>query len=125
MIDHIDLPVRDYRTSFDFYLAALAPLGYAPGWQPAPTAGCLLAPTPAGPAPVLWLHQDEQARGDLHLAFLAPDRRTVDAFHAAAVSAGGEDNGAPKERPEYHPDYYAAYVLDPDGANIEAVCHHA
>src|SRR5512147_2508206 len=115
MIDHIDLPVRDYQASRDFYLAALAPLGYTAGWQPAPTVGCLLAPIPAGPpAPTLWLHEDPHARSDMHLAFLAPDRTTVKAFHAAALAAGGTDNGAPGERPEYHPGYYAAYVLDPD-----------
>jgi len=124
MIDHLDLPVRDHATSRAFYLAALAPLGYRPGPEPAPGVGALLAPTPGGLAPVLWLHHDPGARGDVHLAFLAPDRATVEAFHAAALAAGGTDGGAPAERPEYHPGYYAAYVRDPDGANVEAVCHH-
>ena len=125
MIDHIDLPVHDIAASRDFYTAALAPLGYTPGPQLTATVGCLLAPVPGGvAAPVLWLHEDPEARGDVHVAFTAADRATVHAFHHAARAAGGKDNGAPRERPEYHPGYYAAYVLDPDGANVEAVCHH-
>ena len=59
----------------------------------------------------------------MHIAFIAPDRATVDAFHVAALAAGGRDNGAPGLRPRYHADYYGAYVLDPDGHNVEAVCH--
>ena len=116
MIDHIDLPVRDIAASRDFYTAALAPLGYTPGPQLTATVGCLLAPVPGGvAAPVLWLHEDPEARGDVHVAFTAADRATVHASHHAARAAGGKDNGAPRERPEYHPGYYAAYVLDPDG----------
>ena len=102
MIDHIDLPVRDIAASRDFYTAALAPLGYTPGPQLTATVGCLLAPVPGGvAAPVLWLHEDPEARGDVHVAFTAADRATVHAFHQAARAAGGKDNGAPRERPEY------------------------
>jgi catechol 2,3-dioxygenase-like lactoylglutathione lyase family enzyme len=69
-----------------------------------------------------FIRQGERA-APLHLAFAAPDRQTVDAFHAAALAAGGADNGAPGLRPRYHADYYGAYVIDPDGHNVEAVCH--
>ena len=77
-----------------------------------------------GPKPYFWV---DGARpppvSGVHVSFAAPDRETVDAFHAAALAAGGTDNGAPGPRPIYHPGYYGAFVLDPDGNNIEAVCH--
>lgn len=130
MIDHLDLPVSDYHRSRRFYAAALAPLGYQPGWEPAPGAGCFTVQIPGAPAgsrsPVFWLHQDgESAVAGLHLAFSAGSASAVRAFYDAALSTGGVDNGAPGERPQYHPGYFAAYVLDPDGVNVEAVCHSA
>src|SRR6185369_12157346 len=78
-----------------------------------------------GPAgkPVLWLHETAEKPAHLHLAFTASDRTQVDAFYAAALEAGGKDNGPPGLRPHYHANYYAAFVIGPDGHNIEAVCH--
>ena len=73
----------------------------------------------------LCLFQTEQKPAHLHLAFVAENREQVDAFHRAALEAGGKDNGAPGPRPQYHASYYAAFVIDPDGHNIEAVCHEA
>ena len=73
--------------------------------------------------PWFWIAEEDATRGKLHVALTAPDRESVDAFHAAALAAGGVDNGAPGPRPHYHHDYYGAFVLDPDGHNIEAVCH--
>jgi catechol 2,3-dioxygenase-like lactoylglutathione lyase family enzyme len=132
MIDHMTMRVSDYGKSKAFYLAALAPLAYSLmvemehdgtkiagfGWtradgrkkvdwwivQTAPAAGLAVS-------------------GPTHLALLAKDRGEVAAFYQAALSAGGRDNGAPGVRPHYHADYYGAFVLDPDGNNIEAVCH--
>ena len=120
MFDHVKFGVRDYEASKAFYLAALAPLGLAAGSEGSPDYGielclkgnaslCLFA-TPEKPA-------------HLHLAFTAETRAQVDAFHRAALAAGGKDNGAPGLRPRYHATYYAAFVIDPDGHNIEAVCH--
>ncbi len=123
MIDHVALPVTDHAVSRAFYVQALAPLGYRPGPEPAPGVGALVADRPGlGPVPDLWLREDPTGARAVHLALAAPDRASVDAFHAAALAAGGTDHGAPGLRP-YHPDYYAAYVLDPDGVNVEAVCH--
>ena len=117
LIDHVQLVVRDLAASRRFYQAVL---------------GVLNIPLVEGPdffwADELFVSTKESraARGELtgriHLAFQAPDRATVDRFHPAAVAAGGKDNGAPGERP-YHPGYYAAFVLDPDGNNIEVVHH--
>jgi catechol 2,3-dioxygenase-like lactoylglutathione lyase family enzyme len=122
-IDHLTLLVRDLDASTRFYRAALAPFGVnvieepgpPDGWGPAVMVG------PPG-SEDLGLSPGEPAAA-VHVAFLAPDRATVDAFHAAAVAAGGTDNGAPGLRPLYHAGYYGAYVLDPDGNNVEAVFH--
>jgi catechol 2,3-dioxygenase-like lactoylglutathione lyase family enzyme len=117
MIDHVYIPVRDLATAEAFYLGALAPLGYTGLIERPGVAG--LGP---GRKPDFFLREGEP--GDpVHVAFAAPDRATVDAFHAAALAAGGIDNGGPGPRPEYHPHYYGAFVLDPDGHNVEAVCH--
>lgn len=121
MLDHLGFAVADVARSRAFYAAALAPLGMGvhsegPGWAMFGRAG----------APQLWIGAPEVAGpvpGHIHFALLAPDRAAVDAFHAAAVAAGGRDNGGPGLRPQYHPSYYAAFVIDPDGHNIEAVCH--
>jgi catechol 2,3-dioxygenase-like lactoylglutathione lyase family enzyme len=131
MIDHISLPVSDFARSRAFYDKALAAVGYkvtmeitnAPdylgaGYGPEGTPeaafwiGASRAPAPAPVSP------DGQ-----HVAFQAPGRGAVDAFHNAALAAGGSDNGPPGLRPHYHPNYYAAFVLDPDGHRLEAVCH--
>ncbi|HUJ76081.1 MAG TPA: VOC family protein [bacterium] len=117
MIDHLILHVRDAARSKQFFLAALQPLGIGVAMEFGGSVGL-----GAGGKPVLWIAPGA-THGNSHLAFTAPDRKTVDAFHRAAVAAGGKDNGGPGLRPHYHASYYAAFVLDPDGNNIEAVCH--
>ncbi|MCB9729264.1 MAG: VOC family protein [Deltaproteobacteria bacterium] len=118
MIDHLTLHVRDVAHSKAFYLAALAPLGYAVCMDFGEYVGL-----GAGGKPDLWLAPGGPLRPETHIAFAARDRAAVDAFHAAALAAGGEDNGQPGLRPQYHPGYYGAFALDPDGHNVEAVCH--
>ncbi len=119
MIDHVTLRVRDLPTAKSFYAAALAPLGYQVAKEFPGTIGLC-----AGGMFDLWLTADADARPQ-HLAFSAPSRAAVDAFHAAALAAGGRDNGPPGVRLEYHPNYYAAFAFDPSGHNVEAVCHLA
>jgi catechol 2,3-dioxygenase-like lactoylglutathione lyase family enzyme len=124
VLDHLGISVSDLARSRAFYASALAPLGYtlqrelsddktgervAVGFgMPGKAAFWIVPGTPAS---------------SMHLAFAAINRAAVDAFHPVALAAGGRDNGAPGERPHYHADYYGAFVLDPDGYNIEAVCH--
>ncbi len=120
MLDHISLAVSDAVVSKTFYLEALAPLGYEVVMEFNGAVGL-----GAAGKPDLWLQQGARTTPRLHIAFTAPDRASVDAFHAAALRAGGVDNGAPGLREHYHPSYYGAFVLDPDGHNIEAVCHQA
>ena len=118
MLDHIGIRVSDYERSKRFYGAALAPLGYTLMFEhPISGAGFGRAGKPD-----FWITQGSPAPS-LHLAFASESRSTVGAFHRAGLAAGGRDNGAPGLRPEYHPTYYGAFVLDPDGHNIEAVCH--
>ena len=117
MLDHLSLGVRDLAASRAFYEAALAPLGYGVVMEREGTVA--FGPTAR---PIFWLAAREPCTG-VHLAFQAPDRQHVDAFHAAALAAGGHDNGGPGVRPQYHPHYYGAFVHDPDGNNAEAVCH--
>jgi catechol 2,3-dioxygenase-like lactoylglutathione lyase family enzyme len=125
MIDHLSIVVSNFEASRSFYLRALAPTGHtrlvelsgAPG-GPARSAGFCHAD-----GTDLWISPGAAGGPPVHLALRVPTRAAVDAFHAAAIAAGGRDNGAPGLRPHYHPDYYGAYVLDPDGHNIEAVCH--
>jgi catechol 2,3-dioxygenase-like lactoylglutathione lyase family enzyme len=120
MLDHMGLSVSDYERSKTFYEKALAPLGLTLMMEPAPGVGGF----GDGRMPFFWIDTRGSApSGRLHVAFAADGRATVDAFHAAALEAGGTDNGAPGVREIYHPSYYGAYVLDPDGHNIEAVCH--
>jgi len=119
MFDHIGLKVKDLTKSRRFYAAALAPLGAEVQSQGEGFVGI----GPKG-QPRLWLSQGE-AQGVAHVAFFSKDRAGVAAFHRAAVGAGGKDNGAPGLRPHYHKDYYGAFVIDPDGNNVEAVCHKA
>ena len=129
MIDHTGIIVADVARSRLFYAAALAPIGYR-----------VLAEIPAAvsgstevigfgepPKPDFWISGATAGRPvnhpPLHVAFRVANRTQVDAFFHAAIAAGGRDNGAPGLRPHYHPNYYGAFVLDPDGHNIEAVCH--
>ncbi|UNE64424.1 VOC family protein [Xanthomonas oryzae] len=124
VIDHVGLACRDLQTSTAFYQAALAPLGIALLVE-------LTAEQTGGRAhagfgserPFLWLGSSAQTPGTPHVALTATDRASVDAFHRAALAAGGRDHGAPGLRPHYHASYYSAFVLDPDGNNCEAVCH--
>jgi catechol 2,3-dioxygenase-like lactoylglutathione lyase family enzyme len=123
MIDHIGLPVADLPAALAFYDQALASLGITRVMQfPEEGAPLGVGYGTAG-KPFFWLQAGQGLAGPLHVAFAAPDNATVDAFHAAALAAGGRDNGAPGPRPEYHPGYYGAFVLDPDGNNVEAVNH--
>jgi catechol 2,3-dioxygenase-like lactoylglutathione lyase family enzyme len=123
MIDHIGFPVSDYARARDFYLKALAPLGYTlimevqQNEHDAPAAGF----GRDGKAD-FWIGGEGGLAKAVHVAILAHDRAAVDAFYAAAIAAGARDNGPPGIRAHYHPDYYGAFVLDPDGHNIEAVC---
>jgi catechol 2,3-dioxygenase-like lactoylglutathione lyase family enzyme len=121
MFDHVGLNVQRYETSRAFYERALAPLGYhvVMAFDDHNAAGL----GTSDDKPELWIAQREPYGTGTHLAFTAPDRQTVDAFHAAALGAGGTDNGAPGIREQYHPTYYAAFVIDPDGNNVEVVCH--
>jgi catechol 2,3-dioxygenase-like lactoylglutathione lyase family enzyme len=126
MIDHIGLPVGDLAAARAFYGASLTPLGISLQMEATETMtggrGAHLGFGVPG-KPFFWITSAARPAGDLHVAFAARSRAEVDAFHAAALAAGGRDNGAPGLRPQYHPSYYGAFVLDPDGNNIEAVCH--
>ncbi len=125
MIDHIGYPVRDFDASLRFYTAALAPLGYSVLMQFPGVAGL-----GRGGKPDFWISAGQPSpqtagAGSFHLAFQAEDTATVDAFYAAAIAAGATDNGKPGPRPQYHPGYYGAFVIDLNGVNLEAVCHSA
>lgn len=135
MLDHISIRVVDYDRSKEFYQAALAPLGYTLAMETTSGAGFR-----RGRIPNFWIKQGRPMSvagrvephelagcggAAVHIAFAGEDRGTVDAFYRAALAAGGQDNGAPGLRPEYHSNYYGAFVLDPDGYNVEAVCHKA
>lgn len=117
-IDHIGLAVADYERSKEFYTRVLAPLGMELVMQVQGWAGF----GPAG-KPEFWFGEHAQKQSPMHIAFRADNRAQVDAFYEAALAAGARDNGPPGIRELYHPDYYGAFVLDPDGHNIEAVCH--
>lgn len=121
-IDHVGFQVGDFAGALAFYTAALKPLGWAKvmefkegGYQ-----GAGLGPDGK---PMFWISAGGKTAPHVHLAFAAPSRAAVDAFYEAAMKAGGKDNGAPGVRKEYHPNYYAAFVLDPEGHNVEAVIH--
>jgi catechol 2,3-dioxygenase-like lactoylglutathione lyase family enzyme len=118
MIDHVTANVGDFDQAKNFYAQALAPLGYSVQMEFPGAAGF---GTGEG-IPDFWIGSSPE-RGATHVALSAPNRAAVDAFHEAAMAAGGKDNGAPGLRPHYHANYYGAFVLDPDGHNIEAVCH--
>ena len=118
MIDHTGVGVANIAKSKAFYRAALAPLGYGLLMEFEQFAGFGIAPKPD-----FWIGEGRPNVPPIHVAFRAETRAQVDAFHKAALAAGGRDNGAPGVRAHYHPNYYGAFVLDPDGHNIEAVCH--
>lgn len=120
MFDHVKFGVSDYAGSKAFFIKALAPIGVVVVAEGTPAYGVELS---AKGVASLCLFQTEQTPAQLHLAFTAENRRQVDDFYRAALEAGGRDNGAPGLRPQYHAHYYAAFVIGPDGHNIEAVCH--
>ncbi|HEY0720865.1 MAG TPA: VOC family protein [Gammaproteobacteria bacterium] len=118
MIDHIGIDVSNYPRAKQFYAAALAPLGYAVVAEYGEAAGL-----GADGKPDFWISAGTATQPIVHVAFQCRNRTQVDQFYAAALQAGGTDNGAPGIREDYAPTYYAAFVFDPDGHNIEAVCH--
>jgi catechol 2,3-dioxygenase-like lactoylglutathione lyase family enzyme len=128
MIDHLSSYATDYDATRNFYAAVLPCLGYqmttkdVTGWDERSPARrmCSFGPQQR---PMFWLIEVREPATPRHIAFSAPDRSAVKAFHRAALAAGGRDNGAPGLREIYHPNYYGAFVLDPDGNNVEAVCH--
>jgi catechol 2,3-dioxygenase-like lactoylglutathione lyase family enzyme len=122
MFDHIGLNVRDYAKSRAFYERALAPLGFRVVMASDERKGAGFGEERK---PEFWVSEREPVGTGTHIAFACADRATVDAVHAAALDAGGRDNGQPGLREHYHPTYYAAFVIDPDGNNLEAVCHRA
>ncbi len=122
MIDHVSLTVSDFARARAFYAAALAPLGVTVLWE-VKESGAVPYAGLGKDRPAFWIAGGAPTSGPLHVAFTASTRAEVDAFHAAALAAGGRDNGAPGMRPHYHPNYYGAFVLDADGVNVEAVCH--
>lgn len=135
MIDHIGLSISDLQKARAFYDAAFLPLGFEVVMTVTPEmtggAATSLGYGPGGATieglqsgkPSFWISDEGKTQPHAHVAFVAGSRAAVDAFHAAGLAAGGTDNGAPGVRLHYHPNYYAAFVLDPDGHNIEAVCH--
>jgi catechol 2,3-dioxygenase-like lactoylglutathione lyase family enzyme len=125
MIDHIGFAVSDFARAKAFYTDALKPLGIALIMEVTAeqTGSGAHAGFGAEGKPFFWIGEGVQSAGPVHVAFTTESRATVDAFHRAALAAGGTDNGVPGLRPHYHPAYYGAFVRDPDGNNIEAVCH--
>ena len=126
MIDHVGFPVSDYAKSKAFYEKALAPLGYSVIMEA--TAEMTESGAPScgfgkNGKPDFWIGAEGGLSGVMHIAIVAESRAAVEAFYRAALAAGAKDNGAPGIRAHYHPNYYGAFVLDPDGHNIEAVCH--
>ena len=125
MIDHIGIVVSDMPKSKAFYVAALSAIGYELLMEfPASVTGHAdVAGFGEPPKPDFWISRGKANHPPVHVAFRVGNRALVDDFYRAALAAGGQDNGPPGLRPHYHPDYYGAFVLDPDGHNIEAVCH--
>jgi catechol 2,3-dioxygenase-like lactoylglutathione lyase family enzyme len=118
MFDHLGFGVTNLAESKAFFLKALQPLGVAVAMEGPYGVGMGKYNKPS-----LWLHETKEQPARLHVAFVAESRQQVDAFYNAALAAGGKDNGAPGLRPHYHPNYYGAFVIGPDGHNVEAVCH--
>ena len=125
MIDHTGVTVSNFQASKEFYLRALAPIGYSLIREVAASVTGRNDAAGFGVAPQsdFWIGSGSPNVPPIHVAFRVNSRALVDAFYKAALAAGGRDNGAPGPRPHYHPGYYGAFVLDPDGHNIEAVCH--
>jgi len=125
MIDHTGLNISNPKKSREFYDKALAPLGYTMLYQVPMehTEGKAVFGYGVAPKPDFWVAEGEPNKPHLHMAFRAQTRAQVDQFYKAAMAAGGRDNGKPGLRPHYHENYYGAFVLDPDGHNIEACCH--
>jgi catechol 2,3-dioxygenase-like lactoylglutathione lyase family enzyme len=121
MFDHVKFGVSDFAASKAFYLKALEPLGLTVAAEGAPTYGVELVRPNSKSSLILFQSKEKPAH--LHLAFMAENRGQVEAFYRAALAAGARDNGAPGLRPQYHANYYAAFVIGPDGHNIEVVCH--
>jgi catechol 2,3-dioxygenase-like lactoylglutathione lyase family enzyme len=121
MLDHVTIGISNLARAQEFYDRALKPLGIERLFADGETASGY----GVGQKAFFWIGTRDAVMTGTHVAFAAPDHPTVDAFHAAALAAGGRDNGAPGLRPHYDPGYYGAFVLDPDGHNIEAVCRHA
>ncbi len=128
MIDHLTTYATDFDATQTFYDAVFSPLGYSrnvnmvTSWDPENPTRRICA-YGVGDKPTFWIAEVDAASSPRHTAFVAPDRAAVDAFYNAGLEAGGKDNGAPGERPQYHPGYYGAFLLDPDGNNVEAVRH--
>ena len=126
MLDHTGIPVSNWEKAKTFYDAAFAPLGISLlHIVPEQFTGGVKVVGYGRGKPDFWLNESGEAGPGRHYAFTAASRADVDAFYAAALAAGGRDNGAPGLRPHYHEHYYGAFVLDPDGNNVEAVCHAA
>lgn len=127
MIDHMGFSVSDFARAKAFYETALKPLGYGVVMEvtKADSGGAYEGAGFGDTKPYFWIGTGDVTKGSLHVAFVAKDRAAVDAFYKAAIAAGAKDNGPPGIRAQYHPNYYAAFVFDPDGHNIEAVCHRA
>ena len=125
MIDHTGLKISDPVASRRFYEAALGPLGYKVLMEiPVEyTGGRVVVGYGVPPKPDFWVSQGKPEEPRVHVAFRAESRAAVDAFYRAGLAAGGKDNGPPGPRPHYHQHYYGAFLLDPDGHNVEAVCH--
>lgn len=125
MLDHVGLSVANYRKSRTFYTDALIPLGVDVVMEVTAeqTGGYEGTGFGTDKKPWFWIGSGGKVGGPTHIAFATDSRAAVDRFYAAAMAAGGRDNGGPGLRPDYHPNYYAAFVLDPDGNNVEAVCH--
>ena len=124
VIDHIGFPVSDYERSKAFYDKALVPLGYVLIMEVGHAGnGDRAAGFGRAGKPEIWIGEEGGVGAVVHVAIAADDRATVDAFYHAALAAGGTDNGPPGLRTHYHPNYYAAFARDPDGHNVEAVCH--
>lgn len=121
MIDHLGIYVNDLKRSKDFYQKTLAPLGYQLAFENERVIS-FVEPNSPHPGGDFWIGIGESS--PIHLAFLASSQEQVQEFHRKGLEAGGRDNGCPGYRESYHPPYYAAFLLDPDGNNIEAVCHH-
>ena len=119
MIDHVSVRVQDIARLVDFYRAALAPIGYEVKMEYPGAIGM------GAEMPDLWLMQTDKPLNPTHVAISSATREAIDAFYTAAIAAGGTDNGPPGLRLDYHPTYYAAFVRDPEGNNIEVVCHAA